>query len=295
MTLIPLEERQKWVGASEVAALFGASRFLTKFELWHRKAGNIPAPDLDGNERVQAGRHLEPAIASWAASKWEWPIRNVTDYSPHPTVEGLGASLDFETQDGEPVEIKLIDSLVFRDEWQAERDTILDAPLDYLLQVQAQLACRPKAERGWLVTCVGGNRLYRMEIERHKRIIARIEGDVSMFWASVREGREPKPNFQADAATIAMLYAGTGPEVVDLTSNNRLPDLCAEYMAAHQIEREAAERKSAAMAEIKHLIGDAKSALIAGGYRVKACHIGGGTYTREPYWRVTISKQKEYA
>jgi predicted phage-related endonuclease len=39
--------RASVVGASEVAALFDASPWLTKFELWHRKAGNIAVPDFN--------------------------------------------------------------------------------------------------------------------------------------------------------------------------------------------------------------------------------------------------------
>jgi predicted phage-related endonuclease len=36
--------RAEHVGASEVAALFDCSPYLTCFELWHRKAGNISTP-----------------------------------------------------------------------------------------------------------------------------------------------------------------------------------------------------------------------------------------------------------
>lgn len=294
MTNIPLSERRNWIGASESAALLGVSPFLTKFELWHLKAGNIPPEDLDTDERVQAGLHLEPAIAAWASKKWDWPLRNVREYLTHPTIPRMGCSLDFETAEGHPVEIKNVDNLIFRDgDWQAEGDTLLDAPAHYLVQVQHQLACRPEAPHGWLLVCVGGNRLYRMEIPRHPKMIARIEREVAAFWRSIEAGEEPRPDFQADAAAISLLYNGAGDEVIDLRQDNRLPELCAEYLAAHEVEREAKGRKSAALAEIKTLIGNARTALIADGFRVKASYVPGGSYERQPHWRFSVTKQKE--
>lgn len=295
MTAITLAQRRYWVGASEVAALFGLSPHLTKFELWHQKAGNIPSQDLDGQERIEAGRHLEPAIAAWASHKWAWPIRNVEGYLPHPSLSGMGCSLDFETPEGEPVEIKNVDHYIFRgscSEWLTEGDTVLDAPTHMLLQVQHQLACRPPAERGWLVVCVGGNRLLRMEILRHPGMVARIEREVDAFWRSLEEGREPEPNFEIDAAAIGLLYGGTGEEVVDLRDDERTRELCVKYHAAHEIERNAAKQKKAALAELKRCMGEARCALIADGFKVKAARVPGGSYERKPHWRFAVT-QKE--
>lgn len=301
MTAIPVSERVNWVGASEVAALFGASPYQTLFEIWHQKAGNIPPANLDGDERVQAGQFLEPAIARWAASKWpDWSPRPVGYYIAHPSVDGMGCSLDFEdaASDGPdearpPIEIKNVDSLIFRDQWAAEGDEIVDAPLHILIQVQHQLACRPQAPHGWILACVGGNRLYRMRVERHPNMIAAIETGVADFWRSVREGRAPRPDFQADAEVIGRLYAAQGERLIDLTDSNRAPELCAEYLDAHQAEKAGKARKSAAMAELKTLMDGASIALIAGGFQVKAAHVRGGTYEREPHWRYAVTQKKE--
>lgn len=293
MSNIPINERRLWVGASEVAALFGVSPHVTRFELFHMKSGSIPAHDLDSVERVQAGQFLEPSIAAWASHKWDWPVRNVLEYLQHPRVERMGCSLDFETLEGEPVEIKNVDNLIFRDgDWEADGDTILDAPAHFLIQVQHQLACRPGPERGWLVVCVGGNRLLRMEIPRHERMIARIEREVEEFWNDVLSGNEPRPDFQSDASTIAMLYGGKGDEVVDLRGNERVHELCAEYRAAHEVEKSASSRKKAALAEIKTLMADARGALIDDGFKVKASFIKESTSVRQAHWRFSVNQCK---
>jgi predicted phage-related endonuclease len=307
MTNIPVNQRHLWGGSSESAVLLGVSRFQTRFELYHAKKGSIPP--TEDTERMAAGRHLEPAIAAWASEKWSWPVRNVTKYDTHPTLPRIGASLDFEDSDGCPVEIKNVDFLVFRDNWAADGDVIIDAPLDYLIQVQHQLMCRPDKPHGWLVACVAGNSLKRMKIERHPGTIARIEREWTDFWADVDADREPKPDFQADAATIAHLYASAAAgKVIDMTGHNRMPELCAEYKAGGEMEKAGKARKDAAKGEmimlIREIAGDVasggidgdKAKIMTGGFSIsmnliKPCDVA---YTRTGYvdFRVFPKKDK---
>lgn len=297
MSNIPLHERAKWLGASESAALFGLSPFVTLFELWHMKAGNIPAHNLDDDERVQAGQFMEPSIAAWAAHKWHWPIRNVDEYLTHNTVENMGASLDFEALDGgEPVEIKNVDNYIFKDPqngWVAQGDNLLDVPVHYLIQVQHQLACKPTVSCGWLVVCVGGNRLYRMQIPRHPKFIAKIERRVAEFWQSIREKREPQPDFLADAEAISQLYGGRGDEFIDMRDNPRMRKLCEEYQAAHELVKEAEKRKKAALAEMKFRLQDARGALVDDNFMIKASFCEESTTVRRAHWRFNVIRKKE--
>lgn len=291
MTNIPVSERVNFIGASEVAILFGVSPFGTLFQKWHEKAGSVPPENLDDNERVMAGQYLEAGIGAWAAKKWDWPLENVREYIQHPTVAQFGCSLDFATTNGEPVETKVVDYLVFRDEWDAESDEILDAPAHYLLQVQSQLACTGK-DHGWLLACVGGNRLLRMRVDRHPGVIARIETEVDAFWDSVREGREPPPDFSSDGPTISRLHCVGNGEWLDLTDNNRLPDLCSTYKAAKAQEKDAKGEADTALAEIRSIIGSAAGASCAG-FEIKASDIREGevkAFTRKAYRRFNIKE-----
>ncbi len=297
MTNIAVSERKNWIGASESAALFGLSPYTSLFELWHQKVGNIPSPDLSTDERVNAGQFMEPSIAAWAAHKWGWPIVNIKDYRQSASVNHMGCSLDFETVDGhEPVEIKNVDNLIFRDgDWESEGDTILDAPMHILLQVQHQLACAPGLvpERGWLIVCVGGNKLYRMEVPRHDTMIGRIESEVREFWDSVAANEEPEPNFEMDASAINLLYHGTGVEFADLRGNDRARELCAAYLAGLEVEKGGKATKSVALAELKMMMRDARGALIDDGYKITASHLKEQTTVRKAHWRFAIRKKKE--
>jgi putative phage-type endonuclease len=293
MTNIPVDERRHWVGSSESAGILGVSPFVTYFELYHYKSGTIATPTLDGMERVDAGRFLEPAIAEWAKEKWSWPLRKVDSYLRHPAVGRMGASLDFETETGDPVEIKNVDRSIFAEQWAADGATITDAPLHYLVQVQHQLACRPDARRGWIIACVGGNSLRMMEVPRHPRIITKIEREVDRFWTAVTLRQEPKPQFERDAAAIAALYAESDGTMADLRDNNRLPEICAAYLdARNRLNSDKAEADSL-RAEILTIVGSAATA-ITQGFKISAGTVKEVVvpeHTRRPYRNLRIGER----
>ncbi len=298
MTNIPVSERALWVGASESAALFGVSPYTTKFELYHQKQGNIPSPDLSTDERVNAGQFLEPSIAEWAGHKWHWPILHVDNYRAHPEVQRMGASLDFEAVDGlEPVEIKNVDNLIFRDgDWEHDGDVIKDAPAHMLIQVQHQIACTPRdrklPERGWLVVCVGGNKLYRMEVPRHDGMIARIENEVKDFWYSIACNAAPDPKFDLDVEAISLLYGGTGEDFADLRGDERALELANLYKEHLAIEKQGREGKQAAMAELKTMMQDARGALIDDHFKITTSHVEESTSVRKAHWRFNLRQSK---
>ncbi len=289
MSNIGLSERKNYVGASEVADLFGVG-FKSRWQLWLEKKGRIEPEDLSANESVQAGKFLEPAIAAWAADKWQMNLRKVKRYIAHPSIQGFGASLDYESQEGVlvPTEIKWSQS---REGWTIEEDTILDAPLRYLLQVQAQMACTG-SNTGWLVALVSG-KLTRMLVERHLETIERIESEVVKFWLSIKEDREPKPDFSLDSATIAALMQIDANKIVDMTDSNHLPVLCDEYLKAADAESQAEKKKKASMAEIRTLIGSA-SKVLANGFVITNTMVKESAinYVRKPYPLTKITAKK---
>ena len=300
MTALSPAERNKYIGASEAAALpgIGVSPYTTPFELFHIKAGDIPPDDLDGVERIQAGQFLEPGIAAWAAHKFGMQLRPVAEYRIHPSVQGMGASWDYEEAANEdeapPVELKNVDGWQFKQNWDADGDVILHAPLHILIQVQHQLALRPKAPHGWVVACVGGNELKRMMIPRHEKTITTLEESVANFWRDVKEGNEPDPDWEADASTIAKLYGAAGEDVVDMTGDVDLANLALRYTRLKGDIKELDTKARGIKSQILPLIGDAKKVLCDGA-TISAGMVNKKEYTVQPssYRNFRITKKKE--
>ena len=307
MVAIPFDSQDAWhrlraahIGGSEVAALFGESPYTTRWQLWHQKRGTLAAPDLSSNVAVTGGRHMEPALAGWAAEKWGMAVRKVKVYLEDDTEPGLGASLDFETEGGEPVEIKFS---LWGDGWDWERDTITDYPLSYGLQVQAQLAVTGAA-RGWLVAFCGGD-LRRCQIQRSEAIVEALRREVGLFWLGVRQGIEPSPDFEKDAAAIDRLYAVAEDRIINLSDDATAAELCVRFLDACRRENIAKSEHDAARAELLVKLGTAKGATI-GDFRVLAPAIPGSLGTlitpemvdtyiggRAGYRRLTLKREQK--
>lgn len=287
------ELRSKHIGGSEVAALFGEHAQVTPFELWHRKIGNIPEPDLSDNDRVMWGTILEPAIAAGVAQKTGWTVRKVRRYLSNADI-GLGGSLDFEVigNDRGPgiLEIKTADWMVAKN-WEDGTP-----PLAYMLQVMSYLSLTGRSW-GCMAVLVGGNDLRLFDFERRPKTIELIEAKVRDFWQSIRDNKEPKPDFAKDAATVGAIYASTEEgKVIDLNGSNRAPELIAQYQQAAADEKDAENRKKAAKAELMTLIGDAELAYCGfskiSAKMIKGAHI---EYDRKPYRDFRVNERKAAA
>jgi predicted phage-related endonuclease len=261
--------RASVVGASEVAALFDASPWLTHFELWHRKAGNIAVPDFNAadasgkpeNERVYWGVKLESAIIEAACERWGYkseptPARltNGTGLGGHPDKlvicpeRGCGI-----------LEVKTADWLVAK-QWGDE------PPLNYLLQSQAYQGLAGVAW-GDVIVLVGGNELRRFQYEFRPSVYAEIEKRVDAFWQSIEAGKPPKADYSRDGGTIAAVIGEPTDTLIDLTRHNRAGILACDFLDAKARAKAAETEADAAKAELLEIIGDAGAAKLEG-YRI---------------------------
>ena len=299
------ELRSQHIGGSEVAALFAMSPFTTLWQLWMEKAGKLPPEDLSDNKSIQAGTFLESGIANWAAHRWDMKIEKVTDYFTADDCPGMGASLDFQTDGGHPVEIKWS---AFGDGWEYDGETITCAPDNYVLQVQHQMACTG-AEYGWLIALLR-NEPRRMKIPRNDKIIASIKGEIARFWDSVRAGEEPPVDFEEDAEAVVRLLDFV--PISDITLGDEHAHLFQKYLDSAKAEKEAKANKEAAKTELLTMCieqmktmntsqekavvkcGDHKMSIstvkASAGTEITAEMVGSFYGARAEYKRVTVSK-----
>ena len=282
-TITPIEDDGHWhalrsvtVGASEVAALFDASPYLSAYRLHHVKAGTVPTEDLSGDVRVLCGRELEPAIAGIIARVFEVRVRPARHYL---RLGRLGATLDFEVWseiDGRwvPLEIKNVDRAEFRSHWAevsedaGEPDVAsegsIDPPAHIALQCQAQMLCAgtPSAYLGVLV---GGNTPHLIrQVERPKLQTALMQR-VDRFWRQVEVGHPPGPDWDRDLDTIRVAMAELRPGEVDRSGDETLETLMLRYAEASAVRRAAQEKSDGTRARILSLIGDAEKVRLNAG------------------------------
>jgi putative phage-type endonuclease len=249
--------RLQHIGGSEVAALFGLSPYLTRFELWHQKKGTILAGDFN-NDRIKWGNRLEAPIAKGIAEDNDLTIKKVHRYIKHPSVKGMGASLDYEIvnhPDGRGcLEVKNVDGIVFSNQW--DDDTI---PMHIQLQLQHQMACSGY-QWGMIAALVGGNRPQVYTQKRHEGTIAKLEQAVSQFWQSIADNQEPEFGGD-DLETAKAVFDKTG---IFSTDDPVIDDLVMRYKAlgesAKQVESEKKDIQAQLLDRCKSLTDKAEQA-----------------------------------
>jgi len=194
-----LEARQPYLGASAVAALFGAHQFITLEQLAAEKRGGTGA---DETPAMRWGSWVEDAIAEWWADQ-----HGVTVVKPDVMyVRGrLAANPDrlIVGSTSDILEIK-----------NTSRDCHGVSP-QWWWQIQAQLACTG-AERGHLCASFAGRAPESFVVPRDEVAIDRIDEAVSGFWASLDLGLEPEPAHPIEGVERVLL----GAEEADLVRHH---------------------------------------------------------------------------
>lgn len=297
-----LEMRQMDLTSTEVSALFDLSPYSTKFELWHRKKSNTQS-DFKGSERTVWGERLEPAIAKGIAVDNGWTVIPKKEYIRIEEARA-GSSFDFavlEKHENETLtekallEIKNVDSLIFKENWLIENGEVIEAPPHIELQVQHQMWVSG-IRKAYIGALVGGNKLTLLEREWDDEIISQIKTKVSQFWESIDNNEEPQPDFTKDADFVAKLYSHSEPGTVG-TADEKIQELAALYSEVAAEERDAASRKKAIKAELLTRIGD-KEKVLGDGFTISAGMVGPTmveAYERKGFrnFRVTFRKKKE--
>lgn len=262
--------RQKYVGASESAALFGvqAAYAPDHFALHHVKAGNAPPPEVDG-PRVNWGKRLEIIVAEATSEEHGYEVYKgrfaVADDCP-----GMSASLDFEIAadaEGEfegpgVLETKNVDWMVHRRSWTDD-----EPPIHILIQLQHQLGCTGY-QWGIVAGLVGGNDLKIYRYAAKPTLIADIKARVIKFWEDITAGRSPDTSgSESSCEVLRSLYPDPIDEAIDMSGSNEWPEAVAAFIDSQAANKAAKENYDDAKNRIVALLGNHRRGW-GGGYSV---------------------------
>lgn len=294
--IIPIRDESHWhelrakhIGGSEIAALFGQSPYTTALELWLIKRGEASG-EFPDNERMFWGRLLEDAVAQGVAIQKSWQVDNLKAYVVCGDTPGMGCTPDriINHAPGRSspgvLQIKVVDRLEFL-KWEDG-----EPPLNYLLQLQHEIACCAM-EWGALAVLVGGNELKVYEYDAHPVAMGRIKDAIMSFWRAVESGAQPKAI--SDDYDILREISGKYDREIDLSQDNELPMLCADAKAAAKVKNEADKQEKEAKARILQKLNGAARARCAG-FTIKATTVNKKEYTvaATSFQQLTIKEEK---
>jgi putative phage-type endonuclease len=233
------DARMQRLGASEVAAVLGLSKWQTPYGVYKTKMGipNTIDPDL-----AYFGHRLEPVIAGWVRDKHPEVGRLIDGFSAvNPQYPWIAVSPDrFADTAGLLIPVELKTSSAFNE--SAWKDGV---PLYYQAQVQAQLLVFD-APYGWLAVLHGGNKPALHRIERDDDFLFNhLIPKTGQFWQQHVVAKNPP-----DPSTIAEVY-----EV--------WPSAPGTEIEASDEALEAAERRVVLLSDIKAQTEEADALTLA--------------------------------
>lgn len=310
-----LQARSIDLTSTESASLYGFGRE-TAFELACRKAGKTESR-FKPSERTEIGKEIEAAIAARAARLYGVQIRYKNEYMRVHEWR-MGASFDYEVNGVASgiiddnrlrqafgsmgpglMEVKNVDSLIYRNEWCAGEEP--EAPPHIEIQLQHQLEISELAW-GCIVVFVGGNHIEIIIRLRDEKVGAALRKKITKFWADLGNGTYPPVQLPEDLGVIKLLYGFAEPgkilNIRDLPEPHQLDLECLidNYNAAAKEEKTAKDKKDTAQGKILQIIGDAEKVLTD--VATISCGMVAPTfieaYERKGYryWKVTPKKAK---
>lgn len=271
----PVSGRDEWlalrrrdVTASVAAALLGVHPYLSRYELWMRKAGRTPEPQSETAAMIR-GRVLEaPALDLLSIDRPKWRIERPNVYLRDPAAR-MGATPDAYAVDPARagfgvVQVKTAEKGVFRRNW-IDEDGEVEPPLWIVIQTVQEAALARAQWACIAVMVVGfGLDLHVIDVPIHDGIIRRLRAETADFWRSIEANEPPEPDYGRDGALLAGLYADDNGREIDLSGDNMLPVILQERAELKERIKADSARVAEIDAEIIAKIGEHERGFVPG-------------------------------
>jgi len=203
------QNRNSYIGGSDIAAILGMSRYCTPLKLWAVKTGKISAPDLSDNEAVQMGIRLEKFAADLFTEKTGKTVRRAPKVYTHSEYPFMAAHIDrLVTGTDEILECKTC-SVFKKDEWEND-----DIPKEYILQLMWYLGITGK-KIGHIAVLIGGQAFKYKQIEFDAELFETMVQAAKEFWQHIQNDTPPKI-MPDDGETMKELYSENTEVMIEL-------------------------------------------------------------------------------
>jgi putative phage-type endonuclease len=220
LTVEQKELRKHGLGATDCAAVMGLSPYKTPYELWLEKTGRAEETAILSDDRLHLRHAHEETISREYARRNNVKLRRVNQTLIHKRLPFMLCNLDRVIIGQKKIVECKSSSGFMRNVW-GETGTD-EAPIQYMLQVQHQLACSEydDADIAALID-IDDYRIFPQP--RNQKVISRIEEACEKFWTeNVVKDIPPDPTTRGD---LKLMYPANNGNFIEAT-----PEVI-EYMA----------------------------------------------------------------
>lgn len=197
------EDRSKFVGGSEVAAIMGLSQYETPLSIWAKKTGNIPS-EIEMNEAIEFGIELEDFVCNKFAERTGKTVTVDETTHRHPEYDYMVAHIDRRVDGGEVLEAKTASAYLAK----AWEDDIPDA---YYIQLNWYLGILGDSV-GHIACLIGGQKFVYKEIKFDKALFDKCVETVRDFWENYVKTDVAPFAISGDKDTLIELFPESRPD-----------------------------------------------------------------------------------
>jgi putative phage-type endonuclease len=201
------EKRRKGIGGSDIAALFGLSKWGSPLSVYLEKLGESGDDDLDENEFIFWGNALEPVIADRFAKETGKELRVLEETIVSKNHNFMLAHIDRDVV-GESAGLEVKTASQYKlGEWEGS------VPTPYMLQCQHYMYVT-EATHWYLAVLIGGNTFKHFVVKRDDELIEMIIDKCDKFWNGNVLKRVPPEATQLDSDLLSNLYSFSSADSV---------------------------------------------------------------------------------
>jgi predicted phage-related endonuclease len=263
-------DRTQFVGASEVAALFGLHSFLTPLQLYLQKTGAIEG--LSENYAMRRGRHLKPAVASLYGEESGCNLTLSQETIQHPVHKGLSSTPSYVDESQVPHEINPVyemkqEAVEWPDSGKVE---MVPVPSEaHIMNLNTRITCLD-AGRGIITHGI----LIYFDLSKGSYFVFRHEYDAEMdaligeatakFWKRVEDKNPPTADGE-DLSIIHKLFAKNAKdETLNLVDDLEFAGYAKAFLENKELAKKYAALSDDAKAKFEQRMGNARFAFTKG-------------------------------
>lgn len=206
-----LLRRRQGIGGSDVAAIFGLSKWKSPLAVYHSKIGEELDPVDPNNNFIKWGNILEEPIAREFTNVTGKRVHRCNRMLVSKDHKFIIANIDRNVI-GESAGLEVKTAIEYkRQEWDGS------APLEYVLQCMHYMYVTGY-DRWYLAVLIGGNTFEWFQIDRDEKMIEQIVDREVSFWKEHVEKRVPPSATSIDSDLLFNKWRAKNDQRIDLSA-----------------------------------------------------------------------------
>lgn len=253
-----LEERRRYIGMSDLAAILGVDEYKTALDVYNEKLGLVPA--FEGNAQTTRGLKLEDIAAREYAEQTGRKVQRRRTELIHPAHNFIRGHIDRRVVgDRRPVEFKCPSRGMFH---KMKRDGL---PTAHIVQMQGYLWLDGASLGDFGIFCADAWEMLPFTVDAQPELFEQIERATVIFWTEHVLKQVPPTPTKLDAPTIE--FNKIAGEVIR-RDDTEFVEAAQLFREAKQLEKDSELLIELAKQKVKEAVGHKLGKYQGGGMRL---------------------------